>query len=97
MDKHTSYEQAYKNGYEAGFKDGYDGGVDVGKRHALMWIPVTERLPERYKFALLWDAIDKDIFMGVLDNKREWYIPGYQDESFHITHWMPLPEPPKGE
>jgi hypothetical protein len=38
-------ETAYKNGYEAGFKDGYDGGMDVGKRHALKWIPVSERLP----------------------------------------------------
>ena len=61
------------------------------------WIPVTERLPERYKYILLWDAMDRDIFMGVLDDKREWYIPGYDGEQFRITHWMPLPEPPKGE
>ena len=61
------------------------------------WIPVTERLPERYKYVLLWDAMDRDIFMGVLDDKREWYVPGYQYEPFHITHWMPLPQPLKGE
>ena len=59
------------------------------------WIPVSERLPERYKYVLLWDAMDRDIFMGVLDDKREWYIPGYSGELFIVTHWMPLPEPPK--
>ena len=61
------------------------------------WISVKDRLPERYKYVILWDAMDRDIFVGVLDDKREWYVPGYQDEPFHITHWMPLPQPPKGE
>ena len=61
------------------------------------WISVKERLPERYKYVLLWDAMDRDIFMGILNDKREWYCPGYQDEPFDITHWMPLPEKPKGE
>lgn len=64
-------------------------GVTVQK-----WISVKDRLPERYKYILLWDTMDRDIFMGVLDDKREWYVPGY-DEPFNITHWMPLPEAPK--
>ena len=61
------------------------------------WIPVTERLPEHFKYVLLWDSLDKDCFMGVLCDDNEWYVPGYQDELFNVTHWMPLPEAPKGE
>ena len=61
------------------------------------WISVKDRMPERYEYVLLWDSMDRDIFIGVLDDKREWYVPGYQDEIFRITHWMPLPQPPKGE
>ena len=44
MKIHEATEQAYKNGYEDGFKNGCDGGLDVGKRHAMDWIPVTESL-----------------------------------------------------
>ena len=61
------------------------------------WIPVTERLPENFRYVLLWDSLDKDFFMGVLRDNNEWYVPGYQDEPFNVTYWMPLPEPPKGE
>lgn len=94
MDEHTSHELAYKKGYEA------------GKRDAQKWIPVTERLPElipcnagtayseavivwtsgRKAMIAVWDGID---FLCAAD-----YWEAYGED---ITHWMPLPEPPKGE
>lgn len=61
------------------------------------WIPVTERMPERFKEVLLWDAIDKTVFTGELDDDDDWFIARFQNEAFNITHWMPLPEPPKEE
>lgn len=63
-----------------------------------VWIPVTERLPGDAQFvlcfmrdeyltpfrALRWSSAD-----WRWDDGREWY---YEQD---VTHWMPLPEPPK--
>ena len=52
------------------------------------WIPVTERLPDIGIEVLVYsedDGICVDYYVG--DSF------GY----FDVTHWMPLPEPPKGE
>ena len=66
------------------------------------WIPVTERLPEpsdpatavlgitkqgQCHVVYYYKAAINDVFTGFYDSavKRD------------ITHWMPLPEPPKGE
>lgn len=59
------------------------------------WIPVTERLPERYQNVLTVRA-DRKIRFDAIGSLDAWY-----EEVWHtgnpVTHWMPLPEPPKGE
>ena len=65
------------------------------------WIPVTERLPEKGGDYLCYCCIDGHIeypFSMVL----RYYIvdenPHFQHECAHglnVTHWMPLPTPPK--
>ena len=58
------------------------------------WIPVTERLPKR-EDANLYEsilAINKED--GV---PRSWIWDIVVDYRTEFTHWMPLPEPPKGE
>ena len=62
------------------------------------WIPVTEQLPDDggcVLIALRWGYVD----MGWYDKQFErWtseFVNRYEDGE--ITHWMPLPEPPKGE
>ena len=75
-------------------------GVTVQK-----WIPVTERLPEKAEIFLV--LAKSNIGSGYI-SYLAWYKP--KKRSFYIydsewgdiklktaTHWMPLPEPPKGE
>ena len=50
------------------------------------WIPATERLPDIGKDVLIYskeDGVDVDYYGGDMF--------GY----WNVTHWMPLPEPPK--
>lgn len=63
------------------------------------WIPCSERPPEDGQDVLIWDNIDKTSFTGHYVWCDGWTVDGYAVNRFHfdITHWMPLPEPPKEE
>lgn len=60
------------------------------------WIPVTDRLPNhgdivlcntRYHYEVLqWDGRANRWVNNFMNPKKE-----------YVTHWMPLPTPPKGE
>ena len=56
------------------------------------WIPVTERLPEPFEEVLAYDATEKRIEYACMTPHKEWYGVVM---SHAVTHWMPLPEPPK--
>lgn len=58
------------------------------------WIPVTERLPEKDGIYLTFNKKKQYEFHFFQTRKRMW--PAIWDED-GVTHWMPLPEPPKGE
>ena len=90
MDNYTATEQAYKNGY-----------ADATK-----WIPVSERLPEedgRYLVltpGYILGGDDYNVWLiwyrpqgGFYDIDPQWGDMPMDD----VTHWMPLPEAPKGE
>ena len=77
-------------------------GVTIQK-----WIPVTERLPDKHgkPYVCLLTFPQGGQFPYIL-NWYEYgdngYVKGrhFQDEGLDgmkVTHWMPLPEPPKGE
>ena len=66
------------------------------------WIPVTENLPQPYVDVLtLRKALDGKRYSHFIDHiyidnmeKFAWFTDVLSWKSM-VTHWMPLPEPPK--
>lgn len=66
------------------------------------WIKCSEKMPENGKSVLVVIAQDgyTDICVGETYGEGNWMISGefwYEKSDPAITHWMPLPELPKGE
>ena len=70
------------------------------------WIPVTERLPKPYVdvITLRQDLLSKNyhaVGLEYVTLRGEANIPAWSKDHLtwknKVTHWMPLPEPPKGE
>lgn len=63
------------------------------------WISVEERLPEQSVEVLVYDFVDSmDVmFLEVDDDGYRFWADdnGYEYSIHDVTHWMPLPEPPK--
>ena len=88
------------------FKRLRDAPITVGKEESSIepvqeWIPVTERLPEIGRKCLI--ANREIVVRGWLRPDGVWKTGVSSDEVwskfslFPPTHWMPLPQPPKGE
>lgn len=104
LGNHITYKEGIGICYDSALakviEDAYmtlKNGVTVQK-----WIPVTERLPEqtdpatavlgitqkgRSHIVYYYKGVTNDMFTGFYDNAMK----------VAVTHWMPLPEPPKGE
>ena len=68
------------------------------------WISVKERLPDNDRMVIGYTPCDGYMFVGyyVEDrNWKQWYIVTAMRSTKYmtkrVTHWMPLPEPPKEE
>ena len=85
----------------------YQDEIVPGMREQLekhKWIPVTERLPEkdgRYltinEHGMVYDAEYSRFYKGFGEKNEFDDGTDYFMQDIGITHWMPLPEPPKGE
>ena len=66
-------------------------GVTIQK-----WIPVSERLPEAHRLVLCrWTrGIGASYGFARYQHEGVWYV--LNEGMPEVTHWMPLPEPPKG-
>lgn len=61
------------------------------------WISVEERLPKPQKLVLcIWERVDDGWNYGFARYQREdvWYVSN--EGMPRVTHWMPLPDAPKG-
>ena len=56
------------------------------------WIPVTERLPETNERVLICSELGNQYVAQHFGGR--FYVDG---TNIKTSHWMPLPEPPKGE
>lgn len=58
------------------------------------WIPVTERLPKKWTWVLVcFDGADVPSTAFV--NSTSNWIGEDMYTNYDVTHWMPLPKPPK--
>lgn len=73
------------------------------------WISVEDRLPDNKEYDwVLAQVVENNGFMHIptvmeyRQSKNDWFEETYgwiseHNGLFSVTHWMPLPEPPKGE
>ena len=62
------------------------------------WISVEERLPEHGALVLVWHKYLERAFVCQWDDRADiWLSEKFTFSRKTATHWMPLPEPPKGE
>lgn len=78
-----------------GFEDGLKAGSLAGEKRKDEWISVKERLPERNQSVLVFAK--NEIYALLYERNDKWWgEAGWATtEKWGITHWMPLPEPPK--
>ncbi len=103
MPLHPFKDENYRNAW----RDGYIRGVEATFNLALRWISVKDRMPERlpegFKSYLVasWSFERKIYHVGVYDWRDTYFEDRLgekiliDDGYWAITHWMPLPEPPK--
>lgn len=72
----------------------HNRAAELAREKEHQWIPVTERLPEKYEQVLTYGKYGflVDNYIGEFDGEVLFAMATHQ-----ITHWMPLPQPPKEE
>ena len=61
------------------------------------WIPVTERLPEGEKDVLVWISVGETPIVAYDVDCYNEHAKRWVCFENNVTHWMPLPDPPKEE
>ena len=59
------------------------------------WISVKDRLPEEGRFVLVFCERFHNSSPMFVSRRLDFNYWGGLGRDFGITHWMPLPEPPK--
>ena len=67
----------------------YDAIEKVRIMEEPRWIPVTERLPEKDTRVIVCASLPEGVHSDFIYEDGHWFV------STGVTHWMPLPEPPK--
>lgn len=83
---------------ECALVDGFEAGAEWERKRD-KWIRVKDELPEIGKYVSVFSSVGIPFKGKLLDNG---WVAFFADgeklctgEPHHITHWQPLPEPPK--
>lgn len=68
----------------SGYRRTPQAAIDNWNRRPDLWIPITERLPEKGECLVVYSDGTVHIASVI-----------FGEDFKHCTHWMPLPEPPK--
>ncbi len=60
------------------------------------WISVEDRLPNNEQRILVSDG-DFIVIDEFIEEEDDFYLESGLELVDEVSHWMPLPEPPKGE
>ena len=97
----TPCYNAYQDGYDAALNTLLDYIADMPTAHAYgQWVSVKDRLPEEQKEVLIYlpeyDSVETAALFEIPSlNLKEW---AQKEDAYmlnEVSHWMPLPEPPK--
>ena len=96
-----------------GYKESFDCGRDVGNDALALikkqeWIPVSDRLPKSIANKVIVYLQHEDLVSQIgyghyekFQGEEMWYDLEHNEQfskrGYTVTHWMPLPESPKGE
>ena len=85
--------EAYEQGKADGYEEGFEQGVKLADEHS-RWISVEDELPE-VCVAVLTTTPHGTQRVGFYEDG--WWLANSPDlvRMGSITHWMPLPAPPK--
>lgn len=109
MDIFTIQEEAYKRGYEAGYAD---GEIDFAPKWITVTVRLPEdgqrvlcfkqgKYASCVMTAAFSECLEKFCKVDFLGAKHSGFYNYDSEVGYYelreATHWMPLPEPPKGE
>ena len=97
----NAYIYGYKRGYAKCIKQMQDGFNELlvacnTSMNRLRWISVEDKLPEEGElvYAIREGNVEPGIYKFMAKDQWEW-APRFIACIDDITHWMPLPKPPK--
>lgn len=62
------------------------------------WIEYSVQAPDDTQDVIFYDALSEQVLSGYYDKENKEFCCGdYDFSDNYMTHWMPFPEPPKGE
>lgn len=76
------------------YESGYQVGFEAAKPK---WISMEERKPKNGQHVLTIDSIGKQEVCYYNEVKNAFGECAWLSYIYNITHWMPMPEPPKEE
>ena len=91
------FKSIVEGAWNSGYKRGMDDAIEVEKAKHL-WIPITERLPEEsghYLIYVIGGEFKQWSMVTMAYYHKRFYYDDMEDNFDQVTHWMPLPEPPK--